>query len=28
VSNENYVNSESFKTDNIKTVGNYGQTGD
>jgi len=28
VSDENYVNSTSFKVDNIKTVGNYGQTGD
>ena len=28
VSDERYVNSESFKVDNIKTVGKYGQTGD
>ena len=28
VSDEKYVNSTSFKVDSIKTVGNYGQTGD
>ena len=27
VSDEKYVNSTSFKVDNVKTVGNYGQTG-
>ena len=28
VSYEKYVNSTSFKVDSIKTIGNYGQTGD
>ena len=28
VTDEKYDNCEPFKVDNVKTVGNYGQTGD